>query len=426
MDMKILAFTVDEQEVKRIRQLLNDLRNIGEKSIDTDKIDVLLNELDNISDNENALSLAGKTAGICYMGDDYLSNAIQNKDTAVKRARGTAKKGHHSIYDHGNVTLLISGIPKIIAMLLNNTQFYTTSEKSARYTLMKPETDMELDLYNKWVEKFKVVINELYPEIDKSTVVKLAQENARYLISVFTPTVMAYTTSNRQLGYLVDWCDKLPEQLREQGLVGDFYDKVCGKLKEFKCALLEEIGEPIIKDNKNRGFNLFTPENDNVNEIFDDVYKLHYKATFAELAQAQRHRTITHQISIGRGNLGYYVPKCIRDTELEQEWVTDIASLAYCYPQGTLVEVTERGIFENFILKAKERLCGRAQLEICNVTEHYMDKFIENKSNLSSVNRELLDRNTGEDKAVTKCLMDNFKCTEVCRWGNRRGLTRLI
>ncbi len=42
MDMKILAFTVDEQEVKRIRQLLNDLRNIGGKSIDTDKIDALL------------------------------------------------------------------------------------------------------------------------------------------------------------------------------------------------------------------------------------------------------------------------------------------------------------------------------------------------------------------------------------------------
>ena len=222
----------------------------------------------------------------------------------------------------------------------------------------------------------------------------LAQENARYLISVFTPTVMAYTTSNRQLSYIVDWCDKLPKQLKEQGLIGDFYDKLCEKLEEFKQELLKVTGGQVIEDNKNRGFNLFTPENDNVNEIFDDVYKLHYKATFAELAQAQRHRTITYQASIRKGDLGFYVPNCIRDTELEKEWVSDISSLAYCYPQGTLLDITERGVFENFILKCKERLCGRTQLEICNVSEQYMDKFLENRHNLSSVNQELLDRNT--------------------------------
>ena len=83
-------------------------------------------------------------------------------------------------------------------------------------------------------------------------------------------------------------------------------------------------------------------------------------------------------------------------------------------------------MFENFILKCKERLCGRTQLEICNVSEQYMDKFLENRHNLSSVNQELLDRNTHKGKTCTKCLMDGFKCKEVCQWGARRGLTRMI
>lgn len=426
MDVKVLAYTVEEQEISKIKQLLEYANNLDSETVGKEIIEQIYCEINNLSNTENKLSLAGKTAGICYMKDDYLSNAIQDKDTAIKRARGTASRGHHSIYDHGNITLLISGVPKIVAMLLNNTQYYTTSEKSARYTLMQPETDLELELYNKWVEKFQVVIKELYPEIDELTVVKLAQENARYLISVFTPTVMAYTTSNRQLSYIVDWCDKLPKQLKEQGLIGDFYGKLCEKLEEFKQELLKVTGGQVIEDNKNRGFNLFTPENDNVNEIFDDVYKLHYKATFAELAQAQRHRTITYQASIRKGDLGFYVPNCIRDTELEKEWVSDISSLAYCYPQGTLLDITERGVFENFILKCKERLCGRAQLEICNVSEYYMDKFLENRHNLSSVNQELLDRNTRKGKTCTKCLMDGFKCKEVCQWGARRGLTRMI
>ena len=44
---------------------------------------------------------------------------------------------------------------KIIAMILNSTEFYTTSEKSARYTLMKPETEREAMLYEKWQKIFK-------------------------------------------------------------------------------------------------------------------------------------------------------------------------------------------------------------------------------------------------------------------------------
>ena len=426
MEIKVIASTVEEQDIEKIKNILTDAQLSRTRIINDELVELAMCEMDMLSDIENKLSLAGKTAGICYMKDDYTSDTMQNRELAVKRARGTAKMGHHSIYDHGSITLLISGIPKIIAMLLNNTQYYTTSEKSARYTIMKPETHLESIMYNKWVEKFKGVIKELYTEIDNYTVEKLAQENARYLLSIFTPTVMAYTTSNRQLSYVVDWCDKMKEQLKEKGLVGNFYDRVCSELLLFKEELIEAIGGQVISDNKNRGFNLFAAENNESNEIFGDVYKLNYKATLAEIAQAQRHRTITHQISMNTESLEFYVPKCIVNTELEKEWIEDITKLSYCYPQGTIVNVTERGVFENFILKSKERMCGRAQLEICNISEHYMSKFIENRHQLSYENQKLLDRNTSNGKACTKCLMDEFKCKEVCHWGSKQGLTRLV
>mgnify|MGYP000190534559 CR=1 FL=1 len=53
-------------------------------------------------------------------------------------------------------------------------------------------------------------------------------------------------------------------------------------------------------------------------------------------------------------------------------------SIKEIYPQGTLVSVTEQGLFEDFVLKSKERMCGRAQLEIMRITEQLTQKFVEN------------------------------------------------
>ena len=44
------------------------------------------------------LILAGKAAGICYMSDTYLSEGIQNKDAALKRANNCLKSGHTSVF----------------------------------------------------------------------------------------------------------------------------------------------------------------------------------------------------------------------------------------------------------------------------------------------------------------------------------------
>ncbi len=164
-------------------------------------------EDNNINDKE-MYTFGGKVAGICYMQEDYFENKYDNDELAEKRAKFVANTGHHSVFDHSYITLKFSGIPKILAMLLNSTEYYTTSEKSARYTVMQPQSELETTMYEKWTAKFEELIIKKYPKMDDKLISKLAIENARYMLSVYTPTTMAWTVSFRQLAYVVRWLDR--------------------------------------------------------------------------------------------------------------------------------------------------------------------------------------------------------------------------
>ena len=70
------------------------------------------------------------------------------------------------------------------------------------------------------------------------------------------------------------------------------------------------------------------------------------------------------------------VMRKVRHDDLIEEWGRDITSVAHLYPQGMLVSIRERGTYENFILKCKERLCGCAQLEIALQTKETLNKYL--------------------------------------------------
>ena len=101
-------------------------------------------------------------------------------------------------------------------------------------------------------------------------------------------------------------------------------------------------------------------------------------------------------------------------------------SIKEIYPQGTLVSVTEQGLFEDFVLKSKERMCGRAQLEIMRITEQLTQKFVENADNLSTANKKRLKDTTESGKPCARCGFVDFTCTEGCKWGKNGALTRTI
>lgn len=356
---------------------------------------------------EEMILFGGKLGGICYMQDDFETLKAEDPQKTMKRAQMTLKAGHHSIYDHLQVTLLLSDIPKIIAMVLNNEKFYTTSEKSARYTEMKV-SDKEKKLYDKWREKIEQLIRKVYPDIPEKYVEKLAMENARYMISVFTPTVLAYTTGLRQLNYIIRMMEKFIEEyentpftLQLKHHMKDFI----GKVKE-QGLYVEELDCSA----KNRTLSLFNSWKE-PQEQFGDIYSTTYKCSLAMLAQAQRHRTIWYRMKFDENSREFYVPPIVEKFGMKDEWLEDINSIADKYPQGKLVEVNERGTYEAFLLKCSERLCGRAQLEIMMNTKSLYEKFM---------------KALGEEvQAKTKCVIFNG-CKEVCFFGPKLGLDRLI
>ena len=125
--------------------------------------------------------------------------------------------------------------------------------------------------------------------------------------------------------------------------------------------------------------------------MLGDSYTLVYEGSLAMLAQAQRHRTLRYTMCLQEpGERGFYVPEIVKDAGLEDEWTEDIESVKYCIPQGTMVRITEQGIFEDFALKCKERMCGRAQLEVMRATTESLEKFVLNRNNLSYLNKQLL------------------------------------
>ena len=395
------------------------------------KIDLLPNlylKEDGTFDLEKALNLCGKVAGVCYDKEGFKhleSEAVEKTD---RRIDMTLNNGHHSVYDHINVSLNLQNVPKLLAMILNNEHQYTTSEKSARYTpVVRQEGSIltleEERLYNKWIEKFKIEIKEAYGNIyDDGKIQKLAQENARYLVSAFMPTQMIYTTSLRQVNYICSWLYDLKEQLIYCN--DEFSMRLLQAISEF----LEEIENKnllvpgLVKNEKNRGISLFNNSIETSEEYFGNVYNTNYKGSFAQLAQAQRHRTLDYQMKL-LDKKEYFVPPIIEGKpSLVSEWFDDMSLVSNVSPQGELILINESGTYDNFILKCKERLCSAAQLEIMLQTKETLRKYkadLEKRGN--PLAKELESYSHG-----ARCTFPDYTCPKSCGFAEGINLTRKI
>ena len=110
---------------------------------------------------EEAVDFSGKSAGICYLPDTVETLFAEAPEKTQRRANGNLESGHHSVFGHAHYNLILEGVPKILAMILNNEKIYNTSEKSARYTKMQP-SKREKNLYEKWIELYKKEISKEY------------------------------------------------------------------------------------------------------------------------------------------------------------------------------------------------------------------------------------------------------------------------
>ena len=383
-------------------------------------------------DLEDMATFSGKNAGICYGSHGYFGTAVTDPEKALKRFRVVGATGHHSVSDHANITVLFEGIPKILAMILNSTRAYATSEKSGRYTEMTGNSDLEKELYNKWVGIFTEEITDLDIGMDAKHINKLAMENARYLLSVFTPTTMSHTKNLKDWNYFIDWCENYCKVLIQDGKYNSRFDRrLYGEIEKLGKCLKELLYVKELRDTKNRHFNFLALQTNDIfrdieEETFSEQYTAVYNASFVHLAQAQRHRTLDYRMVFDGVATDFFVPSVIQGTPLEKEWLEDMSLVSnYSVPQGTLVKVIEQGTIDNFFIKCQERLCGRAQLEIATQTEYTLIKMEQYGKFTEPVKREL-EKYVKGGKVSTKCMLIKGGCKEPCIFGPAGALNRVI
>lgn len=394
------------------------------------KVGILPNQFlksDGTFDKDEAIKLSGKIAGVCDDKEGFAHLENEPEEKTMRRVDMTLNNGHHSVYDHILINFNLQNLPKILAMVLNNEHQYTTSEKSARYTpVVRKEgsiiTEDEETLYNKWIDIFKIKIKSQYGNIyNDAKIQKLAQENARYLVTVFMPTQMIYSTSLRQINYIASW---MQNYIENADMNNTFERKLSSSMQELLEGLVDVnvLEEGLVKNEKYRSLSLFGKDLDKKEEHFGDVYSTLYKGFFAQLAQAHRHRTLDYQMEM-LNEKEYFVPPIIADDQmLVDEWLGDMQIVRGVNPQGELVKISEVGKYENFILKCKERLCTAAQLEIMLQTRETLLKYKKalEKSN-SSLAKDIEKYFHG-----ARCTFPDFNCSFDCKFGEGKTLVRKI
>lgn len=394
------------------------------------RIGILPNQFlksDGTFNKDEAIRLCGKIAGVCYDKEGFSHLVNEPEEKTLRRVDMTLNNGHHSVYDHINISFNLQNLPKILAMVLNNEHQYTTSEKSARYTpVVRQEgsiiTEDEEKLYNKWIDIFKIKIKSVYGNIyNDAKIQKLAQENARYLVTVFMPTQMIYTTSLRQINYTASWMYKY---IIHANYADAFQENLANSMQEFidELADLNVLEDGLMKNEKYRSLSLFGKNLDLKEEHFGDVYSTLYKGSFAQLAQAHRHRTLDYQMEL-LDNKEYFIPPIIADDQmLVDEWLGDMQIVSHVTPQGEMVKIYEQGKYEDFILKCKERLCSAAQLEIMLQTKESLAKY---KKALDESNSPLAS-DIEKYSHGARCTFPDFDCNADCKFGEGKKLSRRI
>lgn len=398
---------------------------------------------------------SGKAAGICYMPDDYLSNNIHDEVKALSRSQFNAKSGHYSVYEHAHISFIIK-CSKAVAMVLNSTRLYSTSEKSARYTFMKAETELENTLYNKWKETFIKIISVYYSKIlDSKDIEKLAMENARYMISVFTDTTMEFTVPYGRAILLCGWLDDFSRYLEDVASVDRYVDiypagyrlmseiyykrlskEIAELADDLRAAINVDKENPLLKDHKGMGITFLSDINamrvketikstapsidsSDKKNYYGDVYVSNYKASFASVAQLQRHRTLDLFVKVDP-SVNCYIPDLIKNTPYESEWIEDFSNLVHngICPQSIILNVTESGRFEDFNLKCKERLCTRAQYETMRIVQFQVEEFATYAGNLSPLNKLILKTMIDEQTNLVnnRCRFSGYNCKEPCKF----------
>lgn len=414
-------------------------------------------------DQKEALLNAGVKAAVCFKepvdGEVITPWDIRNDSTSSLLIRGisTIFSDHTTPTEHAHVGLEITGIPKILCMVLNNEKQYTTCERSLRYTEVEPNkylTELEVKHYNKWIKIFEELITEEYNDFfvkhygekrAKTAIHKLAQENARYQVSVFMPTTLTYTVPFIQINKICSYMERVisnPLNELERLLIPSMKEFI-EKLKELNVLMTkdnlvnlctEEEYQKLLKrnskletykgdnsllytNNKNIDLSLFATRNsfsgiDLKNQYGVNISYNHLES-LACLAQEQRHRTINCEMQVLK-NFKFYTPEILKkDLCLYLEWGDDMHKVYEVYPQGMKVKVNTSGTLKDIInYVSKERCCDRAQLEIEKIYTNEMIPDIY--TGLKKSRQKELSAQVKPYVKKLRCQYPTYNCPNKC------------
>lgn len=442
-------------------------------------------------DMEQLKTHCGKNAGISQCRETFVNEQVADPGKARKRFDTTMKRRHYSIADHAQVEVVFEKASRMMAMIMNSLQYNATTEKSGRYTKMKGDDEPQQALYDKWNAIFKKRVLELYPDYnDKFVNMQLkkrgfeetvkngrlesqnkdtelhkaleeiyamaslpvntrSQENARYVLSIFTKsTAFGYTTSLAQWNYIYDWCNKYLEQFFKRdgeywkkakwGIIPatEFEKNIAHDLSELAAFIRENLYVDDLRDHKLRCFDILnelTDENHPM-QLFDPgkdnrigfSYTQSYEGSFILLSHLHRHRTIKYWMQFDE-EAGFYVPKPIKGTKYEQEWLDDLEKVRHLYPQGMLINIIEAGTLDTFAQKTSERFCGCAMSETMENVKAVAEKFVHwaKSGEASEMEKKYIEKfyDFENDRFKTKAEITDG-CVEGCYFGCARALER--
>lgn len=367
-------------------------------------------------DKKRALEVTGVKAAVCFKEGTITPEMIRETETSeqlIERGLNTILSDHTSPSEQPFVSLEIVDIPKILCMILNNEHEYMADERSLRYTLVEPSeyiSDKEVELYNKWLEIFIKILNDEYFDFFKrfnsrateeknikatnSAIKKIAQENARYMVSVFIPTTLTYTVPLAQINKICLYMENIINEPRSdfEKLIAPYLKEFIQKLKDLGVLITEKdayelcpsLGinpsdKILYHNNKHIELSLFAERNKFSGIDLPNEYGVNFnynmKISFASLAQFHRHRTINYEMETPKiEDTEFYVPLLLEGKEeLTKEWLADILTVNEYYPQGKLVKVNASGSLKYLVnYVGKERACDRAFLETQNMFTNQM------------------------------------------------------
>lgn len=405
-------------------------------------------------DLKSAFRYAGIKAAWCYKKGNATPESIREmpEEELIRMGMDSFMKDHGTPREHQEISVEITGLPKLLCMILNCQQPSSACERSLRYTPVEQSefiSQLEVDLYEKWLKIYYDILWEKHSQIflqearnkgaknvektAKTAARIIAQENARNFVTILVPTSIAYTTN---------WCQWQKNYIMLKDMVehprNDFERMAIPSAKELMRGLVDnrivvstkdavqlcpkvqdrilDDREILYKDSKHIKLTIFGGHPNFKGFDKPDIYGSTISTTSTcsvpSLAQRLRHRTALWAMR-ELEEISFFTPPFIRGTAYEEENIRDmyLVKSTSVFPLGQNVEFNMRASLENIINHiGKERACMRAQWETADwYSNELLPKIVEGLKDKpeyaeerETIIRDYLNR--------TRCQCSDYEC----------------